>query len=104
MPRFLFIYHGGKAPETPEQQEAEMAAWGAWYDDMGEAVVDPGNPVGLSMTVDAQGVHEGGGSNPAAGWTVVQAETLEDACALAQGCPEVKKGTGSVEVAPVIEL
>ena len=31
MPQFIFAYHGGKAAETPEEEEKEMAAWMAWF-------------------------------------------------------------------------
>lgn len=104
MPQFIFAYHGGKAPETPEEQEMEMAAWMAWFEAMGEAVVIPGNPVGKSKTVTASGVTDDGGANPIAGYTVVQAESIEEACDMAKGCPSVNDGTGSIEVAEIIEM
>ena len=30
MANYIFAYHGGKMPETPEEGERVMAAWGAW--------------------------------------------------------------------------
>ena len=51
MPKFLFVYHGGGMPDTPEEGEKMMAAWNAWYADMGSAVVDGGAPVGKSSTI-----------------------------------------------------
>ena len=44
MTNYVLLYSGGKMPETEEQQQAVMAAWGAWYGKMGDAVVDGGNP------------------------------------------------------------
>ena len=67
MPNFLFVFHGGKMPDTPEEGAREMEAWQQWYADMGQAVVDGGAPVGKSKTVTAQGVADDGGSNPASG-------------------------------------
>ena len=104
MPDFLFAYHGGTIPETQEEGEKAMAAWGQWFGDMGEAVVNGGNPVGQSMTVSGSGVSQEGGANPISGYTIVRAETADAACALAAGCPMVADGTGSVEVAPLIEM
>ncbi|KUP93229.1 YciI family protein [Tritonibacter horizontis] len=104
MPQFIFAYHGGKAPETPEAQEKDMAAWMGWFNDMGDAVAIPGNPVGLSKTVSASGIVDNGGANPLSGFTVVETATIEEACALAQGCPSVIDGSGTVEVAEIIEL
>ena len=104
MPQYIFAYHGGKAPETPEEGEKEMAAWMAWFQEMGDAVAIPGNPVGMSKTVHVDGVTDDGGANPLAGFTVVNAGTIEDACAMAKGCPSVIDGLGTVEVAEIIEL
>ncbi|OIQ28238.1 MAG: hypothetical protein BM562_13460 [Alphaproteobacteria bacterium MedPE-SWcel] len=104
MPQYIFAYHGGKPPETPEDEQKEMAAWMAWFQEMGDAVAIPGNPVGLSKTVSADGVVDGGGANPLAGFTVVQAATLDEACAMAKGCPSVSDGSGTIEVAEIIEM
>ncbi|MEO0502610.1 MAG: hypothetical protein AAFZ14_04745 [Pseudomonadota bacterium] len=104
MPDFIFAYHGGTIPETQEEGEKAMAAWGAWFDAMGENVVNGGNPVGQSMTVTAHGVSEDGGKNPISGYTIVRAETPEAACEMAKGCPMVADGSGSVEVAPIIVM
>ena len=104
MPQYVFAYHGGTIPETKEEGEKAMAAWQSWFMGMGAAVVIPGNPVGMSKTVSAEGVDDHGGANPLSGYTVVSAETVEDAVAMAKGCPMVADGSGSVEVGEVIEM
>lgn len=103
MPRFLFVYHGGKKPETPEEGEKAMAAWSKWFEDMGAAVVDGGNPVGLSHTVASGGVETNGGANPVAGYSVIEAADQGAATAHAKGCPMLADG-GTVEVAEIINL
>ena len=104
MPKFMFAYHGGGMPETPEEGERMMAAWNAWYGEMGEALVDGGAPVGMSKTVSSSGVAGDGGSNPLSGYTVVEAADIDAACEMAKGCPMIGDGSGSVEVAPIIEM
>ena len=104
MPDFVFVYHGGKQPDTPEEGEKVMAAWGAWFEGMGAAVKLPGNPVGLSKTVSHSGVTDDGGPNPVSGYSVVSADSIDAACEMAKGCPMVSDGSGSVEVAEVIEM
>lgn len=104
MPDFVFAYHGGGMPETPEEGAKVMAAWQAWMDGMGDAMVNPGAPVGMSSTVSADGVVDDGGANPISGYTVVKADTIEAACEMAKGCPMVVDGSGSVEVAQVHEM
>lgn len=104
MPQFIYAYHGGKKPETEEQGAQEMALWEKWFADLGEAVVNPGNPVGMSKTVSASGVEDHGGANPLSGFTVVEAADIDAAVEMAKGCPMVADGTGSIEVAPIIEM
>ncbi|MGB0855276.1 MAG: YciI family protein [Pikeienuella sp.] len=102
MPNYMLAYHGGKMPETPEEGAAVMEKWGAWLGGMGEAVVDGGNPVGMSKTVSASGVTNDGGANPLSGYSIIQAESMEAATKLAAGCPIIEHGT--VEVAEIIPM
>lgn len=104
MSQFIFVYHGGKAPETPEDGAKEMALWQAWFADMGDAVAIPGNPVGMSRTVTATGVEDHGGANPVSGYTVVDAVDMDAATELAKGCPILADASGTIEVAPIIEM
>ncbi|NKB29385.1 MAG: hypothetical protein GKR99_18235 [Rhodobacteraceae bacterium] len=103
MPKYIFAYHGGALPETPEEGQKVMAAWGAWMEGLGSAIADGGNPAGMSKTVSAAGVADDGGSNPISGYTLVNADTIESACEMAKGCPIIDAG-GSVEVAEAVEM
>lgn len=104
MPTFLFAYHGGKSPDSPEEGEKIMAAWGAWFGQMGAALKDPGAPVGPGKTVSGTGVADNGGANPVTGYTLVEAADMAAALAMARGCPMVVSGNGSVEVAEVVAM
>ena len=104
MPKYVLAYHGGGMPETPADQEAVMNAWTNWFGTLGAAVVDGGNPTGASATVNADGsVSSGGGANPISGYSLVSADSLDAATALAKGCPILSSG-GSVEVAETIDM
>ncbi len=104
MAKYLFVYHGGSVPETEEQQAAVMDAWGQWLGGMGSAVIDGGNPVGLSTTVQSDGsVVSNGGANPASGYGLIEATDVEDAIAKAKGCPILTAG-GSIELAEAIDM
>ncbi len=104
MPKFMLVYHGGSTPESPEEGEKVMAKWMAWLQGMGDAVVDGGNPVGVSKTVLAGSVEDNGGSNPVSGYSMVQADSIDAACELAKGCPILEDADGSVEVAEIHEM
>jgi hypothetical protein len=104
MSKYLFIYHGGKHPETEEEVAKVLDDWGNWLGSMGSAVVDGGNPVGMSSTVNPDGsVADNGGANPASGYGIFEAADLDDALAKAKGCPILPAG-GSVELAEIIDM
>lgn len=102
MPDFIFAYHGGKRPENPEEGEQLMARWKAWVAGLGDAMVNPGTPVGMSKTVSADGVTDDGGANPLSGYSVVRADSMEAVLELAKSCPFLEMGT--IEVAEQIEM
>lgn len=102
MPQFIFAYHGGKKPDTPEEGARMMARWATWIEDLGVAMVNPGNPVGKSKTVSAEGVADNGGANPLAGFSLVQAGSIDAAVDMAKGCPFIEMG--SIEVAEIMEM
>ncbi len=104
MPKFLFAYHGGKTPETAEAGAAAMEAWGKWFEGLGGAIVDAGNPVKVSHTVSPDGHTTTGGSNPVSGYGIFQFDGYEAACAAAALNPMVADGSGSVEVAEINEM
>jgi hypothetical protein len=104
MAKYLFVYHGGSAPKTEAEIKKVHDAWGSWMGSMGAAVIDGGNPVGKSTTVKSDGsVVSNGGSNPASGYGLFEADDVKDAVAKAKGCPILGAG-GSVELAEVFDM
>lgn len=104
MAKYLFVYHGGKSPESEDEVAEILDAWGNWFGSMGAAVVDGGNPVGKSSTINPDGsVTNDGGANPASGYSLIEAGDLDDAIAKARGCPILHSG-GSVELAEAIDM
>lgn len=104
MTNFVLVYTGGGMPESKEEQQAVMADWGAWYQKMGEAIVDGGNPFSGSKHVGQNGVGDGPVSSPpATGYTVISANSLDDAVAKVEGHPHVKFG-GQVSVYETFDM
>ena len=104
MAKYLFVYHGGKVAANPQERQAAMNAWGAWFGALGRAVVDGGNPVGPSSTVKPDGsLVTGGGANPVSGYSLIEATDLNDAHQKAKGCPLLKSG-GSIEIAQAFDM
>ncbi|MBL4741048.1 MAG: hypothetical protein JKY12_08625 [Sneathiella sp.] len=103
MTKFLLAYRGGHHFKTKKEGAAHMVKWQAWIAGLGDAVVDPGMPVGQSKTVSSNGVADDGGPNPLSGITILQAETMEEVLAMAKSCPHVDT-SGTIEVAQTMEM
>jgi hypothetical protein len=104
MANYLFTYHGGGTPDTEEAGAKVMAAWEAWMGSLGAALVEPGNPVGPSATIAADGTTAPShGPDTVTGYSIVTADSLDDALALAKGCPIHDDG-GSVEVGEIVPM
>jgi hypothetical protein len=103
MANYLLAYHGGGGMEQDEAARNKlMAQWGEWFQDLGSALVDGGNPVMKAKTITSKGaVSDGGGQNPVSGYSVIKADSLDAAVKLAKGCP-VLAGGGSIEVAETV--
>ena len=104
MSRYLLTYHGGKKPTSEDEVKRVMGEWHSWFEGLGSSVVDGGNPVGPSQTVESNGsISPDGGANPVSGYSLIEASDMDDALTKAKGCP-ILKGGGSVEVAETFTI
>ena len=92
MANFVLVYHGGAMAQSEEEIQKQMEKWMAWFGELGAAIVDGGNPFGVSKTVSSGGVSEGGGGDPATGYSILSADTLDQAVEMAKECPVVDGG------------
>lgn len=103
MAKFVLTYSGGgPMPQSKAEVDAVMAAWTGWFEGLGSAVVDPGNPFARSSTVTVTGVSEGTSSG-VNGYSILDAGDLGAAVEMAKGCPMLSVA-GTVEVHEVHEL
>lgn len=96
MPKFLITYHGAGSPAPEEAQEA-MAAFMAWASSAGEALTDPGAPLGPAKTVTASSISDGPADGPANGYSILQAADLDSAVDLVRTHPFISRG-GALQV------
>ena len=83
MKKFLMLNYGYVEP-TPEI----MAAWMAWFAKVGDQMVDSGNPLSNCLEVTTTGTREVSPDMGAAtGYSIISAESREDAERLLEGCP-----------------
>lgn len=103
MPKFALIYRGGNPPSSPEEGQAHMTNWRAWSAGLGVAMTYPGMPFSAAVTVSSSGVADGSGDIPMSGISVVEAEDLEAAQAMAKSCPHLNLG-GDIVVAQGMDM
>jgi hypothetical protein len=103
MAKYLLLYDGGSMPESETEQAAVMQAWDAWFQQIGAAVADAGNPfTPASKRITADGsISAGAGS--ASGYSILEADSLDAATDLAKGCP-VLAGGASIGVYETFEV
>ena len=92
MGKYVYIYYAGK--DSADAGSAE--AWGAWFGKLGDKLVDPGNPfddggqaVNQAGTMPVQGA-------PATGYSIVNANSMDDTTEIAKGCPLILSKDGAV--------
>jgi len=92
--KYLLVYYGGGMPETPTAQARVLKQWDKWFQKLGPAVVDGGNPFsGASNKIKADGtVGKGAVGSKASGYSILEADSLDKATKMAKGCPIIKSG------------
>jgi hypothetical protein len=96
MSKYVFSF---RVPADYAPGAGTAAEWLAWFGSLGSALVDVGNAV-----TDYASVGEvGGRGSRVVGYSVVSAQDLDSALALAKDCPALRVG-GGVEVGPVMEV
>lgn len=84
MKKFVFLAHG-EMERTPEYMDAQRK----WWSSMRDHVVDSGNPLfnGRNVTRDGNVTELTKDMGPALGYSIVEAESMEDAIGLLADCP-----------------
>lgn len=91
MANFLLTYHGGKMPDSPEEGAKVMAAWNTWFEKLGGAVVDGGNPISRARAISPDGSVMDATTFPS-GYSVISADSMDAAVEASKGCPVLVDG------------
>ena len=90
MKKFVFTYHDNWTEPTQEI----MDAWMTWFGAIGESIVDGGNPFGPGKEFMRGAVKDlSPEQSPATGYTIVNAESMDAAIKLLEGCPILDDGS-----------
>ncbi len=85
MKKFVLLYHGYVEP-TAEVRDA----WQSWFARVGDRFLDSGNPLASCLEVTRTGSRDLSPDQGAAtGYSIISAESREEAERLLEGCPFV---------------
>ncbi len=97
MSKYVLAYYGGSMPEDPAEQERAMTAWMNWFGGLGDSVVDAGAPFAVSSAIASDRGISQPGSGGLTGYSIISADSLDEACTKARGCPVLDAG-GTMDV------
>lgn len=98
MPTYLVTYHGGPGmPTDPAAARQMLEAFQAWVASVGDAMRDPGAPLGQATTVTSDSERDGQGEASIGGYTILEAASLSDAVQLVRSHPFLSRG-GALQV------
>jgi hypothetical protein len=95
MPSYIFSY---RAPADYEPGAIESAEWAKFFEGIGTGVEDIGNPI-----FDRRSVGRTGVDTELSAYSMIRAESLDEALRLAAGCPLITRG-GGIEVGEITDL
>jgi hypothetical protein len=110
MSEFLFLYRNEESTDrmSPEEGQAVMQKWMAWMKKLGEQghLKNVGQPLeyGGKVVQANKTITDGPyaeAKDLVSGYTLISADSLDEAAELAKGCPIFERG-GLVEVRPVM--
>ena len=84
MKMFMFLHYGFEKP-TPEI----MAAWGKWFESVGDKMTDFAHFPGGRETSDTGTKDLPLGGDSITGFCIINADSLDDAEKIAQSCPHI---------------
>ncbi len=103
MSQFVITYIGGNKPATEGEGKQHMQKYMAWLSSLGESAVSPANPLGNTHTVSPDGSVVEGSKTSMSGYTIIEADSIEDAISIAKECPFLEIG-GSLEVSELMQM
>ncbi len=97
MPQYIIVYLGGDQPSSPEEGKRHFSKYMDWLSSLGDSAVSPANPLKNTSTVNPDGTVTPGSTTTMSGYTIIEADSMQAALAIARACPFLDIG-GSLEV------
>jgi hypothetical protein len=107
MTKYLLLYRSDVSAQdqmanaTPEEGQAGMDAWMTWAGKAGSAIVDMGSPVAPAGSV---GAGSSGGGGHIGGYSVLEAESVDELKGLLDGHPHLMMDGAAIEIHEFLAL
>ncbi len=97
MKNYVLTYYNNGVREgvSPEDSQAE---WGKWFADLGDKLVDAGNPFNQGGQVVKKDGVSAISKWPSTGYSIVKASSMDEAVGMAKGCPVLNEPDGALRV------
>ena len=108
MKKFLVLYNmpaeafAAFDKVSEEEKKKDMDSWVEWMEVNKNSLVDEGNPVGVNKRVTKAGVSDE--RNEIGGYSIVQAESHEAACAMFADNPHLAVDGAYLEVMEIVQM
>ena len=103
MPKYIIVYIGGNQPPSPDEGKKHFGKYMDWLSSLGESVISPANPFKDTSTINSDGSVNDGSRTGMSGYTIIEAESMEEAHSFAKTCPFLEIG-GTLEVSELVEM
>ena len=103
MAQYAIVYIGGNQPSTSEEGKQHFAKYKEWLTSLGGSAVSPMNPLKNTSTVNPDGTVTVGSKTTMAGYTIIEAESMDEALEIAKACPFLDID-GSLEVSELVQM
>ncbi len=103
MAKFILSYLGGEQPSSPTEGKKHFEKYTQWLTLLGESVIIPTIPLKDTITINPDGTVIEGTTTSMSGYTILEADSMEEALAMAKSCPFLEIG-GSLEVSEIMQI
>ncbi len=103
MNKYVIAYLGGEQPSNPDEGRINFVKYQQWLASLGDHVVTPMVPFKNTHTINSNGIVSSSSTSLMSGYTVVQADSMEQVIELSKSCPflEIK---GALEVSELVDM
>ncbi|NQD87490.1 hypothetical protein HP499_06685 [Paenarthrobacter sp. CM16] len=108
MTKYMVLYTAPQSAESamqdssPESAAEGMKVWMDWAEKAGDGIVDLGTPLGGGKEIGTSGVSDSAAD--VAGYTILQADSMDAALALLEGHPHLMMPGASIQVYEALDI